>query len=246
MTTQPSARSILFKTILVLGIVALAAAWWWRHEDLAQTRQELEQLTRQDRAPGQVPASDNARHEMPDPTQPAPSGPAPEPEQPQAPVVSAESTAEVAPARQPAQPPKPAEELVMTPTGRAPAPRAGGLTLAGTHVAPVEGGLSTTMQFNPTTTKPIGLVAIVVRLPADGDSKILDLVPVGSMKFKDVAGRVSEDGKFAVFQGTPESVAALEFALSVSGPAVADVRGTTGIGAFSLRVGPTGAEVTPK
>ena len=140
----------------------------------------------------------------------------------------------------------PAEKLVMTPTGMAPEPRADGLALAGTHVVPIEGGLKASMKFNPTASAPLGLVAIVVRLPVGGESRILDLEPQGATAFSDVAKTVSENGKFAVFEGTPGSVEPLEFALSVSGPAVADVRGTTGIGAFDLNIGATGASASPK
>ncbi len=141
---------------------------------------------------------------------------------------------------------QPVENLVSTPTGMARPPLETGLALSGTHVVPVEGGLKVSMRFNPTIAQPMGLVAIVVRLPVDGPSRILDLQPQGASKFADVSARVAENGKFAVFQGTPEAVEALEFALSVSEPTVADVRGTTGIGEFDLAISATGAKATPK
>ncbi len=235
--TSPSRQQANPVQLLLLVVVALLTLTLWRQradneliekefQELARQKQELEQK----KARESIAVAQPAEVAMADKTVSA-----------EAQLAPAEPAAEVAEAKAP-----PAPTLVPTPTGFAPAPAGKGLTLAGTHVAPMEGGLRTTMQFNPTTTDPLGLVAIVVRLPPDGDSRILELVPVGSMRYGDISGRVSEDGKFAVFQGTPESVAALEFALSVSGPAVADVRGTTGIGAFDLQVGPTGATATPK
>lgn len=236
--TLPSRQQANPVQLLLLVVVALLCLTLWRqradteliekeYQELARQKKELEQK-KHIASIASTPAVDAplpVATEPPQAAQPAPATPA------------AETQTEKAPS-----PPA----MVMTPTGLAQAPAGKGLVLAGTHVAPVEGGLQTTMQFNPTTTEPIGLVAIVVRLPADGDSRILNLTPSGSMKYSGVAQRVSEDGKFAVFQGTPDEVAAIEFALSVSGPAVADVRGTTGIGAFDLQVGPTGATATPK
>ena len=66
------------------------------------------------------------------------------------------------------------------------------------------------------------------------------------MQLTDVAKRVTEDGKFAVFQGIAQNAETLEVSLSVSGSAVADVRGTAGIGPFDLDIGPLEATVTPK
>lgn len=132
---------------------------------------------------------------------------------------------------------------VPTPTGDAPPPRFDGLQLAGTHVVPVPEGLKATLRFTPTTTDPLGVVAVVVRLPRDGDSRILDLGQSGGEAMGKLFKRVSEDGKFVVFQGTAEAVSALEFGLTVSGPATADVRGTCGIGPLSLAITAQGAQV---
>jgi len=134
----------------------------------------------------------------------------------------------------------------MTPTGFAPLPKTTGLQFEGTQVAPVAGGLQATMRFSPTQEDPPGIVAVVVRLPRDSETRILDLNAAGSMQFSDITKRVSEDGKFAVFQGTAQDAASFEFALSVSGSTVADVRGTAGVGPFDLEIGPLEATVTPK
>lgn len=130
----------------------------------------------------------------------------------------------------------------MTPSGRAPPPRDTGLILAGTHVSPISGGLRTTLRFNSTITEPMGIVAIVVRLPV-GDSRVLDFGPMAPDAFSLVSSRVSEDGKFAIFQGTAAALKSVDFALSVTGPVVADVRGTCGVGPMALQIMPTGASV---
>jgi len=244
---SPSRQQANPVQLLLLVVVALLTLTLWRQRmDTELMEREYQELERQKLELEQMKArATTAAVPTPGATIPALAASAQAPGQAQPAPVEPAATAP-SPAEQAAKPAAAAENLVFTPKGMAPAPRESGLTLAGTHVAPIEGGLSATMQFNPATTDPLGLVAIVVRLPRNGESRILELAPVGSMKFKDVAARVSEDGKFAVFEGTPESVAAIEFALSVSGPAVADVRGTTGIGAFDLSVGPTGATATPK
>jgi hypothetical protein len=138
------------------------------------------------------------------------------------------------------------EPMVMTPTGLAPPPRTTGLTLAGTHVMPIAGGLQATLQFHPTPDEPPGMVALVVRLPRDSASRILDLDTFGSAPLSEVSRRVSEDGKFAVFQATADTAAPIAFALSVSGAVTADVRGTTGIGPFDLEISPLQANAVPK
>ena len=241
--TSPSRPQSNPAQLLLLAIVGLLAlTLWYQQKEAKRIATEYEGITRMNEEFHQkkvLPAAS-----APAMAQPATAVPAPVSQPPAEQVATQPSPETPAPVEKPgaAQP----ETMVRTPTGFAPPPKESGLALVGTHVAPIDGGLRTTLQFNPSTTDPIGLVAIVVRLPADGDARILDLNPAGTMKFSDVAQRVSDDGKFAVFQGTPESIAAIEFALSVSGPAVADVRGTSGIGAFDLKVGPTGADVTPK
>lgn len=145
-----------------------------------------------------------------------------------------------------ALPSPPAVVMEQTPTGMFPKPRSSGLMLAETRVEPIEGGTRARMRFTPTTTEPLGIIDIVVRLPRDGESKILALDAVGSARFSAMAQRVAEDGKFAIFHGNYEGGEAIEFALSVSGEAVADVRGTAGIGPFDLTIRPAGAVVQPK
>jgi hypothetical protein len=137
----------------------------------------------------------------------------------------------------------PMDDRVLTPTGMAKPPRNNGLRLAGAHAVPAEGGIKATMAFTPTTTDPMGIVAVVVRLPRNTASRIIQFGPSAPAMFSDLVGRVSDDGKFAVFQGTAQKLESLELSLSVSEPALADVRGTCGIGPFKLDVKSTGATV---
>ena len=141
----------------------------------------------------------------------------------------------------------PIPHLELTPTGKmAPPPRTSGLVLADTQVKPFADGLRATLRFTPTTTEPLGIIDFVVRLPRDADSKILGLDPSDPTRYADVAQRVSEDGKFAIFHGVLADADTVEFILSVSGETTADVRGTTGMGPFDLVIRSGGATVTAK
>lgn len=141
-----------------------------------------------------------------------------------------------------ARPPR-GPELVPTPGGEAPPPRSEGLVLAGAHAAPATNGIRATMRFTATTEDALGIIAVVVRLPRDGEARIVDLAPLGEGQFSDVSRRVAPDGKFAVYQGTAGKLRAIELALTVSGAAVADVRGTCGVGPLTLAISEGGAEV---
>ncbi len=139
-----------------------------------------------------------------------------------------------------------APKLVQTPTGESPAPQSSGLALADTRVNAIEGGVRANLIFKSSQDKPLGLVAIVVRLPADSSASILGIAPTEPAQFSDTSSRVSEDGKFAVFNGAAQTAGDIMFALDLSGDAVADVRGTTGIGPFDLIVSGTQARAAPK
>jgi hypothetical protein len=231
-----SSSSRVLIGILAAAVAVLLLILWQQRGALTRIEEENRQLLARTQAPEAVPAAPEA---PPRPTETAPATPLAEPE-------SAPAREAPSPVQEQAAKPSPVAPMVATPTGLAPQPRSTGLSLAGTHAAPVEGGLRATMRFNPTTTEPLGVVALVARLPRNSDARILDLNPAGSMNFSDVAKRVSEDGKFAFFQGTAASAEAIEFALSVSGAAVADVRGTCGIGPLDLRIDPAGASASPK
>lgn len=133
--------------------------------------------------------------------------------------------------------PEVSPELVLTPTGLAAEPRTDGLDLVDSSAVETASGIRTTLRFLPTISEPIGIVAVVVRLPADAPATIQDIQMTGGMKYAEVAKRVAEDGKFAVMQIHAEMVEDLQVQLDLSGPAVADVRGTAGIGPYDLQIG---------
>jgi hypothetical protein len=231
-----SSSNRFISAVLVVGLVVLSAMLWRQRAALSRMEKENKLLLEKGQAlqHGRVPA--NALSEPAESGQAENSAVAPAPTEPAPSAQASQSVAR----------PEPSEDLVPTPTGLAPAPRSSGLALAGTRVAPIEGGLRATMQFNPTTSEPLGIVAVVVRLPRNSESRIIGLEPADSAKYSDVSKRIAEDGKFAIFQGTLESVSSIELALSVSGEVTADVRGTCGIGPFDLSVGPSGTSVSPK
>ena len=227
MSESGSSRNYVLQVVLALAVVFLLVAFGRMRSEMKEMREENARLREQGVRPA---APETAADQLPAQTQE------------QAPVVVAAASepagAGVAAVELP-------EDLVSTPTGFAPPPRTSGLTLAGTHAAPVAGGLKATMRFNPTTDDVLGIVAVVVRLPLDNGSRILELGPQGSVGFTDTSKRVAENGKFAIFQGTPAEAKALEFFLTVTEPTVADVRGTAGIGPMNLRIAVDGASVAP-
>ncbi|MBA4386614.1 MAG: hypothetical protein C0404_01455 [Verrucomicrobia bacterium] len=122
-------------------------------------------------------------------------------------------------------------------------PQPGKLTLAGTAVKQTRNGLAATIRFSAgPATQPESL-SLIVRLPRTGNARILDLASDDSVKYSGIGKRVSEDGKFAIFQGTPEPLSSAQFLLEVSGPTTADIRGTCGIEPFQLGIQPTGTEI---
>jgi len=130
------------------------------------------------------------------------------------------------------------QNMVMTPTGMALEPRNDGLALVDTSSTPsTGGGIHTVLKFDPTISGPLGVIAVVVRLPKSGAARIVDLAPGGNMKYSEIFSRVSEDGKFGVFQIETESLEDFEITLTVTEPVVADVRGTCGIGPYDLTIG---------
>lgn len=226
MTETSSPRARLFSGILLLTVVVLAYAVWRQHG-------ELQALKAVPTATPSTPINEAAATPLAPP--------------PAATPTETTEPSSVPVAETPAQPATPAAVLELTPTGKmAPRPRLDGLALAGTHVVPAEGGLRATMKFTPTVSDPLGIIDVVVRLPRDQEARILGLDAIGEARFSDVAQRVSEDGKFALFHGQLESGATVEFALTVSGEAVADVRGTAGIGPFDMVIGPNGTTTRPK
>jgi hypothetical protein len=95
-----------------------------------------------------------------------------------------------------------------------------------------------TFQFSRTTTDPIGPVIIVAFLSPGSEAKILDLSPAGSTNYSEIDKRISENGWFAAFRGTPQDQTDLSFRLSVSQPATAMIKGNCGIQPFKIDLRP--------
>jgi hypothetical protein len=94
------------------------------------------------------------------------------------------------------------------------------------------------MRFSPSKTGPLGLVALVVRMPRNSDARILDLTPVGRATYTESNKELAENGKFAFFQGTlkPGDEKEVRFALKVSGPTTASMTGSCGLKPFELTI----------
>ena len=141
----------------------------------------------------------------------------------------------------------PAEHMVMTPSGLAPAPRDSGLVLKGSRAVSVDsGGLGAQLDFDHAVDEPVGIVALEVRLPNGSDSRIVRCEVVSDAPLANVMTRISDDGKFAVYHGTAMQAGPFSLNVEVTAPVVADVRGTAGIGPYDLQFTTGGLEVLSK
>ncbi len=224
MTTSLFQKSFLVVSLAAAGL--LAVAYFEQRSETAKVREENERLRSQmgkqavvDEAQAAIAAAHKTARVTIDETV---SG-VEEPSSQAAPVVASPISTD--------------PEMVLTPTGLAAEPRNDGLDLVDTTAVETATGIRTTMRFLPTITDPVGIVAVVVRLPGDGEARIQDLAMTGSMKYAEVAKRISEDGKFAVMQINAEMVEDLQVELDVDSPVTADVRGTAGIGPYDLQIG---------
>jgi hypothetical protein len=240
MKTKDSSRAFIFQALAVVCIAILCVALWKQRADLARITQDYERLRKRSEGLEKDVTQSHAEPGRADaalgqaPTQ-APEG-----------VGAQEPRPDAAAPRAQGQTSEPGQRAALQPPAHKPEPEPNKLALAGTEAHPVPGGLVTTMRFSPTKTGPLGLVALAIRLPKGVEARILDLAPVGPATYSDDSKTVSEDGKFAFYQGTLGEETNVQFALSVSGPATADVRGTRGIGAFQLDIQPTGASIRGK
>jgi len=216
MTNQPNSARNVAFILLVLAVLSLLAMQWKQKRTLQRIENENEQL-RQQIGVASIPVAE------------------------QVPVVPEPAEPPVA-----VEPVEPVVEMVTTPTGVAAAPRASGMALADIQTMAVEGGIQATVTFSPTDDQPLGVVAVVVRLPLDRDGRILDLALRSSSDLTDTSARISEDGKFAVYHGTVSHVEDLKVVLTVSHPVTADFRGTSGIGPYDLIIEADGAFATQK
>lgn len=106
------------------------------------------------------------------------------------------------------------------------------------------GQLVTTIPFTPAdTSKSLEKLAVVFRLPRTSEARIVSVASSDPANYDDVAQRISEDGKFAIFTGSIRDLKGLAFEVTLSRAEVMDVRGSCGITPFLLDVSANGAVV---
>ena len=207
-------------SLAVVGLAVVIVALWKQQADLARIRRDFGRLQEQDEG-----LRRDLKQAGVEPGRPV--------------VTGAQGQGSAAPeAHQGAAVPQVAAHL--------PVPGANRLVLAGTAVQAIPGGLVATLKYSPSKAGPFGQVALAARLPRNAEARILDVGPVGPATYADDSKTVSEDGKFAFFQGMLGAETNVQFSLSVSGPVTVDVHGARGIGAFQLDIQPTGAAVRTK
>lgn len=211
MNTTKPTRIALLRGITVAGIAILLLLLWRQQSLLARLQSNNQELQKQNLA-----LLDNSL--------------APQPAAP---------TTTIAPAAVPA----PTKQKVVTTSPvphHAPADQ-NRLIYSGTDVQQTATGLVATIRFKPSKTGPLGLVLMSVRLPSNIDATIQSIQPVGSAKYEEGESNVSENGRFAVFQGTLGDEKDIAIALGVSGAAQAFIKGSCGIPSMQLNIQPTNA-----
>jgi hypothetical protein len=117
------------------------------------------------------------------------------------------------------------------------------LLLQTPEISQTPDGLLARIHFQSTLSEPPGLLALVVRIPRGSEAVIQGFNPVDETAYTDVNFRINESGKFAIFQGNPIHLNALEFNLTVSAPVTATIRGTEGIQPFEIDIDPSNPSV---
>jgi len=257
MNNKTPSHIFLFRGIILAGIIVLLLLLWKQHADLARIKDNYNRLQEQNTGllnnslqpqPAVVnPSAPSTPSRMPAiPTQDVVSGrptaPSPHLEKPHLILTSTEvhqtSTGLVAimhfksskPSTVSLEPtPDVATSMGATPNKKASSEPGTKTTetLPGTSVPPI-------------ATPPLGLVAMSVRIANNVEATIQSIKPVNSAIFSDSESTVSENGRFAFFQGTAENPDEVEIALSVSGSVQAFIKGTSGINAFQLNIQPQG------
>lgn len=150
-------------------------------------------------------------------------------------------------------PPAPPTPIEPTPTTQAPAvtPAAlpahtapaekNRLMYTGTEVNQTSTGLVAILHFKASKKGPLGMVGMSVRLPNNTEAMLQSIKPVGAASYEESESTVSENGRFAFFQGTAGDESDVQIALGVSSPAQAFIKGSCGIGFFMLDIQPTNA-----
>lgn len=138
----------------------------------------------------------------------------------------------------------PSEEPTVT--SPAPPPLAPKLALRQSTVSPApDGGLRATLVFQSEVPVPLGEFFVVTRI-GPGDTRIRDLACGNAESYKDMARRVSDNGRFAAVRAMAGVMEDVEVQLELSGPGVVDLRGACGLGPFDVNVSTDSVSVVPK
>jgi hypothetical protein len=117
------------------------------------------------------------------------------------------------------------------------------ITVSEASAIPVADGVVATIKLHSASNAPMEEFAIVVRLPKTSDARILNLTPANPSNFTDASTQVQPNGKFAIFRGTSKTTGSTSFNLALSAPETADVRGTSGMKPFLLKVDSSSATI---
>lgn len=230
-----ASRTLWLPGFALAAVVILAVLVWLQQTELRELRDDYRRLAERNQS-----LSGELTHE-PAQMRPAPqTKPTLPPNHPpvETPVPPSATQSPDAPAEPSSPTPHPP---VATPNANASPFSLGNLTSKQTAE-----GLTAALQFKPDTTNAVqGELWIVVRVPADSAVRVLDIGPTDSTVYTNVGKRVSDDGKFSIFQGRPTTVNPVTIGVTLSGPVTVDVRGTHGIGRFNLQVNADGAKVVP-
>lgn len=116
------------------------------------------------------------------------------------------------------------------------------LALGEITVEPQTGSrLAATLHFKQTADRLHEPFILVVRIATGAYAEIVSLAPSADKAYSDSSRRVAENGKFAVFQGTPVTGEPLEMVLSLSAPGTVSIHASNGLPPFSVDIQPGGA-----
>ena len=258
MNNQTPSHIFLFRGIILAGIIVLLLLLWKQHADLARIKDNYNRLQEQNTGllnnslqpqPAIVsPSAPSTPSRMPanttqDVVSGRPTAPSPHPEKPHLILthvdVQQTSTGLVAVMHFKSSAPT-SHDLGTTSNGATPL----SLGAKGSKAASPEPGATNPIASSagtdavPRAMSPIGLVAMSVRIPHNVAATIQSLTPLNPAIFSDSESTVSENGRFAFFQGTAENPNEVEFALAVSGSVRAFIKGTSGINSMQLDIQP--------
>ena len=212
MSTQTSSRTILLRGLIAAFIVLLLILLWKQQADLARLKEHYAQLQEQ-----HLGLLNNSL-------------------QPQ-PVAASNATPTPLPT-----PGSPTRTMgVEEPLPHPPPPDINRLIYTGTEVNQTATGLVATLRFKASKKGPLGLVGMSVKLPGPTDAVLQSIKPVGAASYEEGESTVSENGRFAFFQGTARDESDVQIALGVSSPARVYIKGNRGIGFFLLDIQSTNA-----